>query len=345
MLPGAALRGLADAAAAYGDGNLWLTSRGNLQMRGVTTDRDAHAVPGLIDAVAAAGLLPAPGHERVRNITASPLSGLAGGLDDVRPVVRRLDELLCADPDLAALPGRFLFTLDDGRGDMATLASDLGAVVVDDSLARVVIGHGFAGPIVPLSFVAQVLVTLAARFLEIREDAWHVRDLPVSGAELVEGVPDLVERPAPVPMPYGAVTQDDGRRAVSALAPLGRLEQRQLAELVAAAERGTGELVLTPWRGVVVPGLPAEAADASAERLMDNGFVLDPDSAWHRVTACVGAPGCSCAAGETMPVAQQIVAGCSAADTGDGRVHVVGCERACGAPATEHELVLVEDEA
>jgi precorrin-3B synthase len=41
-----------------------------------------------------------------------------------------------------------------------------------------------------------------------------------------------------------------------------------------------------------------------------------------------------------MPVARRIVA----ADSGDGRVHVVGCERACGAPATEHELVLVEDE-
>ena len=47
-------------------------------------------------------------------------------------MVGELDTALCADPDLAELPGRFLFALDDGRGDVASLAFDLGYRAVDD---------------------------------------------------------------------------------------------------------------------------------------------------------------------------------------------------------------------
>src|SRR4029079_13224392 len=62
-----------------------------------------------------------------RNIIASPLSGRDGlGALDVRPVVAAYDALLCADPALAALPGRFLVTVDDGRGDVTALRGDVG---------------------------------------------------------------------------------------------------------------------------------------------------------------------------------------------------------------------------
>ncbi len=112
-----ALRALSDAAIAYADGDVHLTSRGNLQLRGIGLDECGAVPAGLAEVVTAAGLLPSASHERVRNIVASPLSGLAGGLTDVRPLVRELDAGLCADPVLADLPGRFLFGLDDGRGD------------------------------------------------------------------------------------------------------------------------------------------------------------------------------------------------------------------------------------
>ncbi|GAA3826582.1 hypothetical protein GCM10022226_54170 [Sphaerisporangium flaviroseum] len=76
--------------------------------------------------MAAAGLLPSATHERVRNILASPMAGLDGhGLIEVATLVRELDHALCARPALADLPGRFLFALDDGRGDMAILPTDV----------------------------------------------------------------------------------------------------------------------------------------------------------------------------------------------------------------------------
>lgn len=113
---------LADAAERLGDGALDITSRGNLQLRGLDPGR-AGELAALLDA---ADLLPAPAHERVRNVVASPLSGLDDrGHLDVGPLVRELDTLLCAGARATELSGRFLFALDDGRGDMAELAADV----------------------------------------------------------------------------------------------------------------------------------------------------------------------------------------------------------------------------
>ena len=72
MIGPAQLEALAHAATRFGSPAMELTSRGNIQIRGIT---DTQAVA---DAVAAAGLLPSATHERVRNIVASPLSGRIG---------------------------------------------------------------------------------------------------------------------------------------------------------------------------------------------------------------------------------------------------------------------------
>jgi precorrin-3B synthase len=60
MLTAAQLAALARVATDFGTATLELTSRGNVQIRGIT---DTGAVA---DAVASAGLLPSPTHERVR---------------------------------------------------------------------------------------------------------------------------------------------------------------------------------------------------------------------------------------------------------------------------------------
>ncbi|MCZ0994516.1 hypothetical protein O1L44_17285 [Streptomyces noursei] len=57
---------------------------------------------------------------------ASPLAGLDRHTpSDVRLWARSLDALLCASEPATALSGRFLFVLDDGRGDVAGLGGDV----------------------------------------------------------------------------------------------------------------------------------------------------------------------------------------------------------------------------
>ncbi|MEV6203419.1 cobalamin biosynthesis protein CobG [Streptomyces sp. NPDC051771] len=128
---------LADAAESLGDGSLSVTSRGNAELRGL---RDGCGA-GLAALLADAGLLPSPTHERVRNIVASPAAGLDGlGHADVQLWARALDAALCAEPRAAALSGRFLFALDDGRGDVAGLGGDVTLIAAPDGAAFLTAG-------------------------------------------------------------------------------------------------------------------------------------------------------------------------------------------------------------
>jgi hypothetical protein len=114
-------RALAALARDFGDGCVDVTARGNVQLRGLREARSA----ALAAAAAAVGLLPSAEHDRARNIAASPLAGLAGR-PPLRALVDALDTALLAAPEFAALPGRFLFALDDGTGGATLATCDLG---------------------------------------------------------------------------------------------------------------------------------------------------------------------------------------------------------------------------
>src|SRR4051795_3699400 len=141
LLGAGQLRALAAAARELGDGGLELTSRGNVQLRGLDQDD----VPALGERLAAAGLLPSATHERVRNVLASTLSGRAGGLVDVRPWVAAFDSGLQADPALADLPGRFLATFDDGRGDVCGLGGDVGLLALEGGTVALLLAGADSG--------------------------------------------------------------------------------------------------------------------------------------------------------------------------------------------------------
>ena len=208
-------RALTGLSAEYGDGDLHLTSRANVQVRAVS-DPAAFA-----DDLERIGLLPSRTHERARNIVVSP-----GG--ELLPLARRLDELLCATSDLAELPGRFLIAFDD-RGDLGGLSPDLGVRAADD--ARLIVGGRLGEPI-SLAEVPNRLVELAVRFIALRGEgpaaAWHVHELteelaPADGAYV--GEPDLA---AQVDVPDGRLTPE-----------------------LAAALDVRDHLLVTPWKGVI----------------------------------------------------------------------------------------------
>jgi precorrin-3B synthase len=133
------------------------------------------------------------------------------------------------------------------------------------------------------------------------------------------------ERRAPV----GLIGQPDGLVAVGALVALGRLGGVPLTLLI-EAER----VIVTPWRGVVVPDLAPAAAAAWAEALAAAGLATAPGSRWVGVTACAGQPGCAKALADVRADAA------AATEAGDGLpVHWIGCARGCGSPAGDHVRV------
>ncbi|MEV0753473.1 precorrin-3B synthase [Streptosporangium sp. NPDC050280] len=385
------LRELADAATAYGTGVIELTSRANVQVRGLgPEDPGSGTGNGFAARMARAGLLPSATHERIRNILASPLTGVdgpagparldrpagpaepseldgppgpagSGGIDepsrpngpngmkgtnhpdgrgiaDVTPLIGELDRRLCARPALAALPGRFMFALDDGRGDVAGLGADATILPTAPDEAALLLAGTDTGLRVPLDEAVTVLLAAAEAFLDelaTRDvTAWRIAELP-DGPSLITarirttlGLPDTPPfepvRPRVVTSgPVGVVESADGpgnrtgatgetgpgdaaghgdrdtggpgnegtRAALGVAIPLGRLTSA-LASMLADAASG-GEIRLTPWRGVVLPGLDRAEVTGTAARLEAAGLVVDPASPWIGVTACTGRPGCA----------------------------------------------------
>ena len=192
-LNGAQVSALAGASLAHGDGNLDLTSRGNVQLRGL---RDGTS-EALADLLARAGLLPSVTHDTARNIVASPLQDLAARVAEIDAGILALEPL----------PGRFLLAI--GGRDVLSVQPDL--ALVDDRL--VVDGRDAGLGSVP------ALLEAAAHFLAIRGSAWRIREI-------------TWDRPlgAPVPADSAVPLGRHGDRVV-ALPPLGRLTPAMLERL------------------------------------------------------------------------------------------------------------------
>jgi precorrin-3B synthase len=331
MVTAAQLTALAEAAEQFGSPAMELTSRGNIQIRAVT-DTDAAAA-----ALADAGLLPSPTHERARNIVASPLSGRSGGVIDVRPLVTDLDRAIQADPALAGLPGRFWFSLDDGRGDVSGIDADAGVHARDDGTCALLLAGRDTGVRLDTGAAVTTLITVARRFVDIRGKAWRITELDDHSA-LLDGLtadaPAGATWPPTVTPPVGWIEQRDKRVALGAAVPLGVLQART-AHFLAAIE---APLVITPWRSVLVCDVTEGVADASLRVLAPLGLVFDENSPWLRVSACTGSPGCAKSATDVRADAADAVN--APAET---HRHFVGCERACGSPPTAEVLIATED--
>jgi precorrin-3B synthase len=206
--------------------------------------------------------------------------------------------------------------------------------------------------------------------------AWRVRELPRSGAELADvpawrehfsgpvgsvdavgpggpvgsGVPEgaAVSRrglrpPAPAPQSPAGLDMPGPRPGpvagggVSVGVPFGRLTVAAWRALARVAQaHGTGELRVTPWRGVVVPGAGPEQLDV----LAGAGLVTDPASPWLGVGACTGRPGCAKSLADVRADATAHLA----AGAGGLPVHWSGCERRCGHPRGAWADVVATDD-
>ena len=311
-------------AEELGNGLVDLTSRANLQLRGLA----AGAGPLLAPRLQNVGLLPSAQHDRVRNVLASPLAGRGpGALDDVDDVVAVLDAQLMASHRARDLPGRFCFLVDDGSGTGRDAGPDVTIVARGEGR------FGLALDGRPVQFEADgetaavAAVAAAEAFVALRGDAWRLSETPGGPAAVAATIGLTL---APVTRAArtrgfgpGAIEQRDGRIALTALAPLGQLWPSLLRALAAAGD----DVRLSTRRTVTLVDLDPGTLDATRAMLAAADLVLDADSGWVGLTACAGTAGCPRALADVRAAATLRAAVRAATDPDE---HWAACERRCG---------------
>jgi precorrin-8X/cobalt-precorrin-8 methylmutase len=100
-----------------------------------------------------------------------------------------------------------------------------------------------------------------------------------------------------------------------------------IAEL--SAEFGEGEIRITPWRSIVLPGVSTRDRSAVWERVRRAGLIADPEDPLLRAVACSGAPACGSALGETRGLARELARKLLPLLSPRTRLHVSGCGKSC----------------
>lgn len=322
-----ALLVLADLAD-LGNGIVELTSRGNLQVRGLP----ASAGPEVARRLADGGLLPSLDHDRVRNVLASPLGErhpAAGMPSDA--LVAALDAGIRSDDALARLSGRFLFAVEDASGTLGTHDADVTLLPADGRIA-LALGPHRTTLTAPAERAAELALDAARAFVDLAADGdgrrWRIVDLDRGAQRVVArlgGELRGARTAAGRPLPVGSVSQADGRMALTVLPPLGRLTAPMLRGL---AEIAQGEDVRSsPARTVTVLDVDPDVLAGTLRRLETLGFETRPSTGWSGLTACAGRGACANARADVRAAA---TARAAVRRAGDAAEHWCACERGCG---------------
>jgi precorrin-3B synthase len=306
-LSSAQATGIAELSRHHGNGLIDLTSRANLQLRGV---REASHEPlvagldrlGLVDAELQA--------ESQRNILVAPF-WMAG--DDTSSIAAELEQALAARA--LGLPEKFGFAVD--CGDAGVLAGAPADIRIERAVDGRLIVRADGAPLghaVTRAEVIEAVLSLAEWFVV----SGGVRDGRGRMAAHVTGVTRLPARFTDAQPAPATATPKPGLVAAGALLgfAFGQLQSNTLKFLAGLAPA----LRLTPWRIMLVEGL--------RHMPQHEGLVANADDPLLRVVACTGAPACPEAHVETRTLAASLAPHI----TPDERLHVSGCAKGCAHP-------------
>lgn len=302
--------GIAALAARHGNGLIDLSSRANVQIRGVG---EAGHGP-LIEGLSALGLIDeTTWAESRRNIVVTPFWTEGDGIQDIAASLAAAVTARNA-PDT---PGKFGYAVDCGAEPVLTAVSaDIriergaggGLLVRPDGAAT--------GAAVSEDAVALAVLELASWFLtsggapsgrgRMAAHVARVAALPEPFTEAPAIPRAAAPAPAPGPLPQGFLVAFE----------FGQMTAETLSELAEI-----GPLRTTPWRLIMIEG----AREAPAAK----GVITDPTHPLLHVVACIGAPACPQGQIATRALARRLGVSLAPGRT----LHVAGCAKGCAHPA------------
>ena len=314
--------GLAGLAQTYGTGVLELTSRANVQVRGIA-EEDHGRVLDVLDALEL--LDESAAAEHVRNIILTPYRAQSDAFDHEAMAAALMAGLL--RPDYAALPSKFGFVID--AQDQRHLQGISGDIRIERGSSGVLVrldGKAEGWSVANVDEATELALTLVSWFLASGGVGSDGRGRMARHLEN-GAVPPLPDTPSVTPFETAKRRQEgmaqDG--AIVALA-FGQLSAAALTALADAA--GEEPLRITPHRTVFVPNATTVPAHPD--------LILEPNDPLLRVTACPGAPGCSQASVPTRGLARRLAGHVPI----DRHLHVSGCAKGCAkSVACDYTLV------
>jgi precorrin-3B synthase len=337
-----AVADLCTAARQHGNGVIEVTSRGSIQIRGLS----AASAPRFAAAVAALGIAAEDGIPVLTN----PLAGLdAEDIIDAKALAADLRLALAQSSLAQRISAKVSVTVDGGGAlDLGGIAADvrLRAEAIDGVAALCVSVGGDGRNATHLGCVAdRDGVEIATRLLEVlaqRGRVARVRDVVAAEgiAAFHSAVADLIIHDGPARLQrrfgdaVGIYPLRDGTFAYGVGLAFGHADATSLQRLTEAAEAaGAGGMRAAPSRVLMVVGLTQQTASSFAAAADALGFIVRADDPRRHVIACAGAPICASADIAARALAPQIAAAAAPHLDGSFKIHISGCAKGCAHPA------------
>ena len=361
------MRGLADAAQAFGGGYADVTTRANLQIREIGAN---HAIE-LLTAVQALGLTSrGSGADNIRNITGSPTAGIdPQELIDTRPLCSAMHHYILNHREMYGLPRKFNIAFDGGgRVPVLEDTNDIGFVAAqargspeDGVYFRLQLGgitghHDFAhetGVLLKPEECVKVAGAVVRAFIahgdrtnRTKARLKYVLDR-MGRAEFLKEVEKEYGAPlrraaglslAPRPMAdkHGHIgvhrQKQPGLNYLGVVLPVGRITSEQTRGLAEISERfGSGTLRLTVWQNLLISDVADAHVGVCIAAIQALGLGVEASPIRRGLVACTGNAGCKFAASNTKGHALRLADHLEARVAVDLpiNIHLTGCHHSC----------------
>ncbi|MFN5970617.1 MAG: ferredoxin--nitrite reductase [Microcystis sp.] len=371
IISGEQMRVLGEIVQRYGDdGNADITTRQNLQLRGIRIED----IPDIFQRLKCVGMTSVQsGMDNVRNITGSPMAGLdADELIDTRELVQKVQDMItnCGQGNyqFTNLPRKFNIAIEGGRDNSVHAEiNDIAFVPAykEGELGfNVVVGGFFSAKrceaAIPMNVWVrpnQEVVDLCRGILEVYRDnglranrqksrlMWLIDEWGIE--EFRTRVANQLGYPLATAAEKDAIDwekrdhlgvfpqKQEGLSYIGLCVPVGRLFADDMFDLARIAEvYGSGELRLTVEQNVIIPNIAAEnMATLLTEPLLAK-FTPNPTPLQRALVSCTGAQFCNFALIETKNKAVDLIRQLDAElNIPRGvRMHWTGCPNSCGQP-------------